>query len=483
MLKYSIAAAGYTEGQKIIEDVKGELGEGEILVLAGPSGSGKTTTILAITGVINNLLYGWVNGEVNLNGTNPLTPEGFEEIPGLIGAVLQDPDKQLVMPTPYDEVAFTLENLGYDEKTIRRKTIKTLKRFGLDEKMYSHVEDLSGGQKRRLTFASAVVHDPKLLILDEPSANVDPWGIREIRGFIQESRKKGRGVLIVEHKLRYFLWENIEIHVYRGGKQVAKLETPLSREEIKMLMENGIDAGPSRIIDVRGGRDKTVLEARSLTIGYSGNIVAENIDLRVEEGEAVAIIGRNGSGKTTLLKTLAGGLRELDGQIYINGKQLLAKERMRRVFYVPQMPDYLFVEQSLEAELREASKKTGTPLDELVELIPWYNMNKSTSPYRLSHGQRRWLGIVVAYAYKPSVILLDEPSTGLDLHLFKMLREAVEKLRMRGVSFIISTHDPRVIGEMCNRAYLLDGKRLHEINRYKAVEYLEKEAGLSLEEA
>jgi len=179
LLKYSITAAGYIEGQKIIEDIDGELSGGEILVLAGPSGSGKTTTILAVTGVINNLLYGWVDGEVNLCGTNPLTPEGFEEVPGLIGAVLQDPDKQLVMPTPYDEVAFTLENLGYDEETIRRKTLETLKRFGLEEKMYSHVEDLSGGQKRRLTFASAVVHEPKLLILDEPSANVDPWGIRE----------------------------------------------------------------------------------------------------------------------------------------------------------------------------------------------------------------------------------------------------------------------------------------------------------------
>jgi len=483
LLKYSITAAGYIEGQKIIEDIDGELSGGEILVLAGPSGSGKTTTILAVTGVINNLLYGWVDGEVNLCGTNPLTPEGFEEVPGLIGAVLQDPDKQLVMPTPYDEVAFTLENLGYDEETIRRKTLETLKRFGLEEKMYSHVEDLSGGQKRRLTFASAVVHEPKLLILDEPSANVDPWGIREIRDFIQESRGKGRGVLIVEHKLRYFLWENIEIHVYRHGRIIARLQTPLSKEEIKMLMENGIDAGPPRIIDLKGGTGETVLETRGLTIGYGENIIAENIDLRVEKGEAVAIIGRNGSGKTTLLKTLVGGLRELDGQIYISQEPVSMKERIRKVFYVPQMPDYLFVEQSLEAELLEASRKTGTPIQELVELIPWYSANKDTSPYRLSHGQRRWLGIVIAYAYKPSVILLDEPSTGLDLHLFKMLRKAVEELRMRGVSFIISTHDPRVIGEMCNRAYLLDNKKLQEIERYKAVEYLEREAGLSLEEA
>ncbi len=483
MLKYSITAAGYLEEQKIIEDIEGELGEGEILVLAGPSGSGKTTTILAVTGVINNLLYGWVDGNVDLCGTNPLTPEGFEEVPGLIGAVLQDPDKQLVMPTPYDEVAFTLENLGYDEETIRRKTLETLKRFGLEEKMYSHVEDLSGGQKRRLTFASAVVHEPKLLILDEPSANVDPWGIREIRDFIQESRRKGRGVLIVEHKLRYFLWDDIEIHVYSRGRIIARLQTPLSKEEIQMLMENGIDAGPPRIIDLKGGTGETVLETRRLTIGYGENIIAENIDLRVEKGEAVAIIGRNGSGKTTLLKTLVGGLRELDGQIYINQEQVSMKERIRKVFYVPQMPDYLFVEQSLEAELREASRKTGTSIEELVELIPWYSVNKDTSPYRLSHGQRRWLGIVIAYAYKPSVILLDEPSTGLDLHLFKMLRKAVEELRMRGVSFIISTHDPRVVGEMCNRAYLLDNKKLQEIERYKAVEYLEKEAGPSLEEA
>ncbi len=484
LLKYSIRGAGYGEGPAIIEDVSADLGEGGLLVLAGPSGSGKTTTLLAITGVLNNLLYGWVEGESWIAGINPVSPEGFDEIPTRIGAVLQDPDKQLAMPTPYSEVAFTLENLGYPEHIIREKTVEMLERLGLRNKMYAHVEDLSGGEKRRLTFASAVIHDPPLLLLDEPSASMDPWGIREVRGFISDWRRRGKGVLVVEHKLRYFLWEGARIQVYRGGRVVRELEAPLSRGEIRFLEEIGVDAGPPRIRRVEppavSGR---VLEARGLVIGYGENIVARDIDLYLDKGEAVAVIGRNGAGKTTLLKTLAGALDPLDGDVLLMGEKTSSKQRIGRVFYVPQMPDYLFITSSLEEELRETARKTGKTVEWLASHIPWYEEARRTSPYRLSHGQRRWLSIIIAYSYGAPVILLDEPSSGLDLKLFRQLAGLVEELRRSGVSFLISTHDPRVVGEMCNRAYILDRGRLSEIDRYRAVELLEKEAGLSLEEA
>ncbi len=484
LLKYSIRGAGYGEGPAIIEDVSADLGEGGLLVLAGPSGSGKTTTLLAIIGVLNNLLYGWVEGESRIVGINPLSSEGFDEVPRRIGAVLQDPDKQLAMPTPYSEVAFTLENLGYPEDVIRDKTVEILERLGLRSKMYSHVEDLSGGEKRRLTFASAVVHDPPLLLLDEPSASMDPWGIREVRAFISDWRRRGKGVLVVEHKLRYFIWEDARLQVYRGGRVVRELEAPLSRGEIRFLEEIGVDAGPPRIRRVEppavSGR---VLEARGLVIGYGENIVARDIDLYLDKGEAVAIIGRNGAGKTTLLKTLAGALDPLDGDVLLMGEKTSSKQRIGRVFYVPQMPDYLFITSSLEEELRETARKTGKTVEWLASHIPWYEEARRTSPYRLSHGQRRWLSIIIAYSYGAPVILLDEPSSGLDLKLFRQLAGLVEELRRSGVSFLISTHDPRVVGEMCNRAYILDRGRLSKIDRYRAVELLEKEAGLSLEEA
>ena len=484
LLKYSIRGAGYEEGSAVIENVAASLGEGGLLVLAGPSGSGKTTTLLAITGVLSNLLYGWVEGESLIAGINPLSPDGFDEIPSKIGAVLQDPDKQLTMPTPYSEVAFTLENLGYPENIVHEKTVEILERLGLRDKMYIHVEDLSGGEKRRLTFASAVVHDPPLLLLDEPSASMDPWGIREVRNFISDWRRRGKGVLVIEHKLRYFLWEDTKIHVYQGGKLVRELEAPLSRSETGFLEQIGVDAGPPRIKRVMPPNSSGhVLEARGLTIGYGEKIIARNIDLFLKKGEAVAVIGRNGAGKTTLLKTLAGALDPLDGEVLLLGEKTVAKQRIGRVFYVPQMPDYLFIGSSLEEELRETARKTGRSMEWLTSHIPWFSEERTISPYRLSHGQRRWLSIIIAYSYGAPVILLDEPSSGLDLKLFRQLVELVEELRNRGMSFLISTHDPRVVAEMCNRAYILDHGRLGEIDRYRAVELLEKEAGLSLEEA
>ena len=211
--------------------------------------------------------------------------------------------------------------------------------------------------------------------------------------------------------------------------------------------------------------------------------MARDIDLYLDKGEAVAIIGRNGAGKTTLLKTLAGALDPLDGDVLLMGEKTSSKQRIGRVFYVPQMPDYLFITSSLEEELRETARKTGKTVEWLASHIPWYEEARRTSPYRLSHGQRRWLSIIIAYSYGAPVILLDEPSSGLDLKLFRQLAGLVEELRRSGVSFLISTHDPRVVGEMCNRAYILDRGRLSKIDRYRAVELLEKEAGLSLEEA
>lgn len=483
MLRYCIGGAGYVEGVAVLRGLEGFVGGGELLVVAGPSGSGKTTAVLVLTGVLTNLLGGWARGRVDLCGVDPLDPAGFDMVPGLVGAVLQDPDKQLVMPTPYSEAAFTLENLGYGEEDVDRIVREALARFGLADKMFVHVEDLSGGEKRRLTFASSVVHRPRILFLDEPTANVDPWGVREIRGFVREMMSEGRTVVVVEHKLRYFLFDDARIHVIRGGRLVKELSAPLTGEEMRFLEEIGVDAGPPRIRDFPPISGEIVLSTRRLSVGYGGSPLLSDVELMVWRGEAVAVIGRNGAGKTTLLKTLAGALEPLDGEIILRGEKTVSKQRVRRVFYVPQTPDYLFVGTSLENELREASRRTGVPIEELAGLIPWYDERRKTSPYRLSHGQRRWLGIVVAYAYRPDVILLDEPSTGLDLGLFRRLVRLVDMLRRLGVSFIISTHDPRVVGEMCSRAYMVRDGRLEEVDRAEAVEKLEREAGLSLEEA
>ncbi len=489
MLKYNIRSAGYVEDKPVLRDINGLLDDGESVIVAGPSGSGKTTLLLAITGVLNNLLNGWVDGSVLINNVNPLDIDEFAGIPRMIGVVLQDPDKQIAMPTPFDEASFILENLGFSEEEVRDRTLKYLRRYGLGEKAFKHVEYLSGGEKRRLTFVAAVIHEPETLLLDEPTASMDPWGIREIRSFIIESRRSGREILVVEHKLRYFLDLVDRVIILRGGRIHGVFEPGnISSRELRLFEELGIDARQPRIKPPRRlGSDYKLLETRDLSIGYSGGEepLLEDINICVYRGEIVAVIGPNGSGKTTLLKTLLGALKPISGEILFMGERLTYRRGRlyKGVFYVPQHPDYLFIESSLESEVREVSRKTGMDYSLIIDHIPWFNELRDQSPYSLSHGQRRWLSIIIGWSYKPEILLLDEPTTGLDYSLFSRLGGLVSELSSRGLSFIIATHDPRVVGEWADRVYMIDRvrRRVLEIDKYRAVKYLEENAGVRYE--
>ncbi|RLG84294.1 MAG: ABC transporter [Thermoprotei archaeon] len=480
-LKFSIEKAGYRENKTVLRNVCGKVNEGETILITGPSGSGKTTLLLAITGVLTNLLEGWVYGKISIAGINPLNFAEFTKIPKFVGTVLQDPDKQLAMPTPWDEVSFILENLGYSEDEIKERVSTALSRFGLFEKAFEHIEHLSGGEKRRLTFASAIVHQPPILILDEPTASVDPWGIREIKRFIRELKNEETTTIVIEHKIKYFLDDVDKILVMNSGKleKVIEGEEIYSRKTADELIKIGIDARPP-IVESKERRidSEIVLEVDSLEIGYNENKpLIRDISFDLRKGEIVALIGPNGCGKTTLLKTLIGALKPLNGTIKIQGQEinrLKRNERFRRIFYVPQQPDYLFLESTLMKELSITAKKTGKSLEELIGLVPWAKKLGNESPYRLSFGQRRWLSIIIAWSYSTSILLLDEPTSGLDYRLFTELKEIINTLRSRkGTSFLVATHDPRIVAELADRVLFVRDGRLFEIDKWNAISILE----------
>jgi len=477
LIEFSIEMAGYGDGPPVLRDVSGVVGDGEVVLVTGPSGSGKTTLLLSLLGIIPNLINGYVRGFSMVCGANALEPEGFTSIPRVAGAVLQDPDKQIVMPTPLDEVAFLLENLGYSEEEAVKRGLEVLERFGLRSKAHVHVELLSGGEKRRLTLALATAHNPPCLFLDEPSASIDPWGVREVVELVQEVREGGGSVMIVEHKPHYFLDHADSIMLISNNTLVlSKRAGELGESDLEELERAGVDARPPRLTSVRGVESgEVVLRARDLAVGYGERALVEVADFEVGRGEVVAVVGPNGSGKTTLLKTLLGALPPLSGEILIEG----APARYRRgrvyrgIFYVPQQPDYLFVESSLEREVWAVSRKTKLPAESLSSLIPWYSELKHLSPYSLSHGQRRWLAVAIAWAYRAKVILLDEPTAGLDYRLFVELKRLIEKLASSGCSFVIATHDPRVIGEVASRVYYINEGRLKEVGREHALKIME----------
>ncbi|WP_165487890.1 ABC transporter ATP-binding protein [Aeropyrum pernix] len=458
-MRAKIEKAGYRLGKAVLKNLDVSVEQGEVVMIAGPSGSGKTTFFLASTGVLTNLLQGWVEGSVSLGGVDPLSPNGFDEIPRLVGVVLQDPEKQVAMPTPYDEVAFTLENLGFED--VEERTRKMLGGVGLSGKEFESVENLSGGEKRRLTIAAAIAHDPGYLLLDEPTASLDPWAISSVRGFIAEMKKRGKHVLVIEHKARYFLDLADRIVVVRDGS--IAYESPGTRVDIALLEKLGVDAGEPNIREGRGVCRETVASVHKLVAGYKGGYTIEVPEFKACKGEVVAVVGPNGSGKTTLLKTLARLLKPVEGRVSVRG----------RSFYVPQVPDYVFVAPTLEREIAEARAKGGGDPERLLSKFAWYRGLRTASPYSLSHGQRRIVGLAVALAYRPQLTLLDEPTTGLDREAYESVRAAILELSLDS-AVVVATHDVRLVGDVADRVYMVQDGVLSEVDKQRAVGAMEE---------
>ncbi len=453
----------------MLRNISLRLGEGESVLVVGSSGCGKTTFLLSMTGVLNNLLEGEVEGYSRIGQINLLEPDGFREVTRLVGVVLQDPDKQIAMPTPYDEVSFVLENLGFSD--VEEKTFKILRVFGLSDKAFTSIEKLSGGEKRRLTIASAIVHDPPVILFDEPTASIDPWGVREVRKYFREHVSKfGRASIVVEHKARYFLDLVDEIILLENGITKARKKiSEVDERFLKFLEEHGVDVrSPVLSREPNNNAGDLLLETRGLDIGYNSNSVVRDIDFEVHEREVVVVIGANGSGKTTFLKTIAGALKPVSGEILFRKNKL-------RIFYVPQNPDYMFIHTRVKRELEDLRKRSGEAfIEKIFGEAPWLKQLLDMSPHRLSHGQRRWLALTIARGYNPDIVLLDEPTTGLDLKLYRCVVEWIRNIVREGRSVIISSHDPRVVADLADRLYLIDNKRMREISLEQGLRWLEE---------
>ena len=459
-----VVESGYRYREPVLRGVRLQAGPGELVLVVGRSGSGKTTLLLTITGVIVNLLGGYARGSVRLASVDPLAPEGFRGVPRLVGVVLQDPDKQISLLTPLDETAFVLENLGLPREEAEARALRALERFGLSGKALVDSAVLSGGEKRRLTFAAALVHDPPILLLDEPTASLDPWGVAEVRRLVRDALGEGRTVLVIEHKARYFLDMADRVVALRAGEAAGSWSPPPGP---RVLSQLGADVHEPRIVERRTEPGRVVASLQGVSACISGRRILRGVDLEVRSGEVLAVAGPNGSGKTTLLRVLAGLLKPCEGEARLAGGW--------RPFLVTQLPDYMFMFNTVEKELRYSAER-GLGREELERVLaeePWLRGALARSPYKLSHGQRRWLGLSIARLHGHRLLLLDEPSTGLDAELYGRLCRYIREHAGRGGAVVMSTHDPRLVGECSDRAVRMEDGRLWEVDRARLVREME----------
>lgn len=448
-----IKLAGFNSKHPVIVESTLRVETGRTVMVAGPSGTGKTLLLLAVTGVLKHFLNGVVEGSISLNGLNPLDYSEYTRIPSEVGFIMQDPERQIIYPTPLDEATVVLEARGYSYEEARRKAFQILGTLGLAGKAEEHVENLSGGEKKRLAIALSIIHDPRVLLLDEPSSSLDPNGVGLVKKIIAEGKKKGCSILLTEHKVEFFTDVVDEVYVLAERKiQALRKGFPVNYEKAVECREASNSSG------------EVVIEARGLSVGYNTPLVRD-VNMHVRRGEVVVLAGPNGSGKTTILRTLAGFIRPLEGEVKGGG---------RGVFYALQNPDIAFIHVSVEKELLDVSRRTGVGFEELVSMYPWFSEVRRLHPLRLSHGQRRWLTLLISYAYGSRLMILDEPTSGIDYALYNRLIELLRELKLKKRGILIATHDPRLIADVADRVYVVGDGGVREADKCSVVEAMYK---------
>lgn len=456
-----------------------DIAPGERVLVLGPSGSGKSTLMGGLAGLLGGAEEGEATGTLTVDGVAPA------EARGRVGLLMQDPEAQVVLARVGDDVAFGMENLGVAREEIWPRVENSLEAVGLSVPLNHSTTELSGGQKQRLALASILAMGPGLLLLDEPTANLDPSGVAEVRAAVETVvERTGATVVVVEHRVD--VWASLVDRVIVVADGAIAADGPLDEvleQQGDALRERGIwlpgddvaaEVGPAPEVPpassegLEGGARgaSPIARVTDLTIGYDASApVRSGIDLTIERGVSTCIVGANGAGKSTFALTLAGLLPPLEGAVEVetsdgtagdphewSSKQLLG--RMSMVF---QEPEYQFLAATVAEELAIGPRAAGMTDEEIAPLVDEHlealGLTKlaRANPMTLSGGEKRRLSVATALISAPELLILDEPTFGQDrgtwLGLVRLLRAALE----RGVTLVSITHDPAFVAAMGQR--------------------------------
>jgi energy-coupling factor transport system ATP-binding protein len=501
-----------------IEGLSFRLEPGRLLLVLGPSGSGKSTLARALAGLVPHVLPGAMTGSLRV-GELDVASTPARLLGERIGLVFQDPDAQLVMSTVDDEVAFGLENRGWPLAAMRAAVTQALTRVGLPGFEARLTATLSGGEKQRLAIADVLAAGPGLLVLDEPTANLDPPGMRsvfELLGRLAATRD--RTIVLVEHRLEAALpLADDVLLVGSDGRQLAfGPAAEVGPESVELLAASGAwvprawsgfaeepaPTGDPVPTAPRQGRSDVVLRASDVEILYPAlgdvpaKLAVEGITLELAAGERVALVGPNGAGKSSLLLALSGLLRPTSGSVSVavpgrpradlaDPARLRPRELARAIGMVFGDPELGFVASPVAAEVEATARALGVALrtptpaanSGIASQVAGSRVGSRAAadtailehfglahlaaqdPFRLSQGEQRRLSLAALAGLPPAVLLLDEPTFGLDRRGTEAVLEALDASRADGQAQVLATHDPRLLPR-CDRVVALDRGRV-----------------------
>lgn len=492
-----------------LTDINLEIYPGERVLIAGPSGSGKSTLAGCINGLNPFSNPGACTGTLTVDGVDAPHSSLFE-LSAHVGTVLQDPDGQFIGLTVGEDIAFALENSCTPQDEMHAITRHAAELVGIENHLGYAPHELSGGQKQRVSLAGVMVDQVKILLFDEPLANLDPATGKQAIELIDEIQKKtDTTVLIIEHRLEDVLWRNVDrIVLVNGGTILADLR-PDELLSGSLLEENGIreplyvtalryagveltpDKHPAHVdslvlddTDTQKLRDwftarprpaaqperEPLLEVKGLSFGYQkGQQTLRDVSFSIGKGEMVSIVGRNGAGKSTLSKLICGFETPDAGEIFLNGKPL-AEENIRRraqhIGYVMQNPNQMISKTMIYDEVALGLQRSGLTEEQIREKVEATLRVCGLYPFRnwpisaLSFGQKKRVTIASVLVLDPELILLDEPTAGQDFRHYTDIMEFLRGLNARGVTVVMITHDMHLMLEYTRRALVFCDGRL-----------------------
>jgi energy-coupling factor transporter ATP-binding protein EcfA2 len=465
-----------------LRDVDLTIAEGELCVVVGPTGSGKTTLLGAINGLVPHFTGGHLSGRVTVDGRDTRThpPRDLADVVGMVG---QDPLAGFVTDTVEEELAYAMEQLAVPAAVMRKRVEETLDLLGIAELRDRALRTLSGGQQQRVAIGSVLTPHPRVLVLDEPTSALDPTAAEEVLAAVHRLvHDLGITVVMAEHRLERVVQHADHIIVLDGqggavhttpadGLRTSALAPPV----IRLGRLAGWEPLPLTVRDARrqvaslrhrlGGSPvpvppatgrATVLEAHGLVVRYGDVVALRGVDLTGVAGEVVALMGRNGSGKSSLLWALHPAGRRQDGVVTIDGQEV-SQGRAVAVALVPQTPSDLLYLATVDDECDQADLEAGAPAGACRHLLDRImpDLDGDQHPRDLSEGQRLALVLAVQLATAPRLVLLDEPTRGLDQEAKQRLTAFLRELADDGRMVVVATHDVEFVAGVADRVVVL----------------------------
>jgi energy-coupling factor transporter ATP-binding protein EcfA2 len=473
--------------RSVLRDFNWEVGEAELVLLAGESGSGKSTILRCLNGLVPHFSGGTFGGTVLVRGedTRFLPTRALARS---VGFVFQDPGAHSVSTTVEDEVAFGLEQLGVPLPAMRRRVEEALDLTGTERIRKRTIATLSGGERQRVAIASALALQPRILALDEPTSQLDPAGAEDVLDAVRRLNEElGITVVMAEQRLDRVVGFADRMRVLRPGwhdldgppAEVLRhcdprLDPPVAllgriagwdslpltvKEARRAVQRTGFVPARSPIDPPRPDAEPAVVVDR-LSIGYDKRRVLEEVSFDVRPGELVAVMGRNGTGKSTLLRTLMalhsieGGRATVAG---LDARSTRTQEIGKRVGFLPQRAASLLFHETVADDIAAALASRGASHGELEALLDRFALGhlRDRYPLDLSSGEQERAAMAVTLAGDPAVILLDEPTRGMDALRKRELAELFLNLREQGVAMLMATHDVELVAQVATRVMLL----------------------------